>query len=95
MPSKFKIGDKVRINPKSKRIPNEFRKTLRMSQIRTIIGIFYDTKTKHNRYYLGDNKRGIIGNYPFRAETLKPYKTHLNRKYNKRDRKYWARISIG
>lgn len=68
MRSKFKIADKVVVN---KTCPKYIREPLRMNRVRTIVAIFYDPSTQHNRYYLGTNYRGeAIEDYHFRGSQL-------------------------
>lgn len=60
MPNKFSIGDKVKIKRDNHRTPQLLLDSLRLDHPRTIIAIFYDSKTQHTRYYLGSNKRGNV-----------------------------------
>lgn len=94
MPNKFAIGDKVIIKRKNNRTPKLLTSGLRLDHPRTIVATFYDDKTQHTRYYLGNNRRGSINpsDFPVRASQLKlwrrgkigrprtkrHYKRHLN-----------------
>lgn len=60
MGSKFKLKDKVVIKRRNDRTSKEILDGLRLDHPRTIISIYYDPETQHNRYYLGTNKRGKI-----------------------------------
>lgn len=72
MPPKFKIGDKVKIKRDNNRTSKEVLDGLRLDHPRTIVSIFYDPKTQHNRYYLGSNYRGNVDleNVHLRASEL-------------------------
>lgn len=72
MPNKFKIGDKILIKRNNERTPKELLEGLRLDHPRTIVSIFYDKGTQHNRYYLGSNGRGLdFSYYGFRASQLR------------------------
>ncbi len=75
MGGKYKIGDKVVVEKENDRTLRHLRDVVRFRTPRTIVGIFYDNGTQHNRYYLGSNNRGdsLIGECTFRAEQLKIY----------------------
>lgn len=75
MGGKYEIGDKVVVTKESDRTSQSLRDAVRLRTPRTIVGIFYDKGTQHNRYYLGSNNRGdgLIGEHPFRAEQLRIY----------------------
>lgn len=81
--NKFKVGDTVKVNTVSDRLPKWIVKRVAVSNKRTITGTFYDNKSQHTRYYLGSNGRGAdLGRYPFRAEELRLYtglKLHTKR----------------
>jgi len=91
MGGKYKIGDKVVVEKENDRTLRHLRDTIRFRTSRTVVGIFYDNGTQHNRYYLGSNNRGdgMIEACPFRAEQLKPYQQNARgrprekRKYGK------------
>ena len=95
MPNKFTIGDKVTIRRRNNRTPNELLGILRLDHPRTIVATFYDPKTQHTRYYLGNNRRGKVNpsDFHFRASQLKLWnrgkigrpktKRHYNSPYSK------------
>lgn len=92
MSSKFNIGDKVVIKRRNDRISKELLDSLRLDHPRTIVAIFYDHKTQHNRYYLGTNKRGKVdlSSMPIRASSLKSWsrgtvgRPSMKRRYRRR-----------
>ncbi len=73
MARNFEPGQTVVINFESKRLPRWIRDGIKNPNgHRTIEQVWYDRKTKHTRYYLGYNGRGLdISSYRFRAEELK------------------------
>ena len=92
---KFRVGDKVRIDRNSYRIPQYLRDKLRLDTPRTIQMVFRqngngNTNAK-TRYYLGMNRIGeslALESYPFRVDMLIPYvkckvgRPRLKRRYN-------------
>ena len=75
-PFKFKIGDKVRIDQHSERLPLELCERLRIDRPRTITAVFREpTSNTKTFYYLGSNRIGydFLECYPFRVDMLVPY----------------------
>ena len=88
-PSKFNVGDKVRIGRLQKRTPEWLRRELRLDTPRTITALF---KTgRFVNYYLGDNRLGssILEPHAFRATELISYakgsigRPRYKRRYNR------------
>ena len=75
-PTRFHVGDKVRIVRQQKRTPLWMRKELRLNNCRTVISTVPSTeKDAHTRYYLGINRIGnnYIELHAFRSEELEPF----------------------
>ena len=71
MKPKFEIGNKVIINPATRRTPKYVLDIIRRNRRRTITARFYDPKSEHIRYYVGNNKIGEdISSHAFRSDEL-------------------------
>ena len=71
MRAKFDIGNKIIINPATRRIPKYILDAIRHNRRRTITARFYDPKSEHMRYYVGNNKIGEdISSHAFRSDEL-------------------------
>lgn len=93
MKPKYNIGDKVIINPDTKRIPQYVLDNIRHNRKRTITARFYDQHSEHTRYYVGSNKIGEdISSHKFRSDELilatkrKQGRPKIKRKYRCRNR---------
>ena len=99
--SKFNIGDRVRINPISLRVPVWLQKELRLERPRTIITVF--SGGHQDTYYLGNNRRGpgSLEYYGFRSGELIPFnkksvgRPRTKRPYNRNNGKQGISIPKG
>ena len=90
MKPKFEIGDKVIVNPATRRVPKYILNAIRLNRKRTIISRYYNKHSEHMRYYLGSNQRGEdISSFAFRSDELtlatkrKVGKPKIKRKYKR------------
>jgi len=90
---KFKVGDKVRLNPSYRRLPQWIRQEFRLDIPRTIIAIFPETDGARCRYYLGSNRlsNNNIDNYIFDSRYLNYFtkgqvgRPRTKRRYNRKN----------
>ena len=94
MAAKYKVGNNVVIVRLNKRTPQYIRDAIRTRRKRTVVGVFYDDKTQHTRYYLGGNRIGndALSNYSFRAEELSHFKH--NKQGRLREKRIYRRMVV-
>lgn len=92
MTTKFKLRDKVVVKRLNRRTPQYIRDAIRLDKDRTIVSIYYDSRTQHAHYHLGKKPGGVdISMYPFRASELRLKTESVGRPREKR--KYGRKVS--